>query len=155
MTVQFFGSQIGSNTNKALSYTSNPFRLLISDIALFFKLIKLVPLIIWPLCPEPPSELDELYPSRANLVCLATHGVLFVLQGIFLVSLPILACIWVFWLFIAYVLMFLAVNQAICNAFLNDIIPAEGLPSTEDVNSAKWDSQSDERWIFLNGVAVG
>jgi hypothetical protein len=153
MSVQFFGSQIGGETERPLSYTGSPWRLFISDILLFMRWSFDLVNIVLPLWPWPSGDLDELYPSLANNFDIVLHSVLFVTQTGFLISLPAWAT-FPFFLCVAYVVAFMALNTAVC-MLLNGQIPEGGLPSTVDNQSRAWARHDDETWLFLNGVAVG
>jgi hypothetical protein len=153
MSVRFFGSPIGGETDAALSYTGNPFKLFTSDVLLFIRWNLYLPNIALPLWPWPSGDLDEIYPSLANIFDITLHSILFVTQAIFLISLPFLSTV-SFFLFVTYVGAFVALNAAVCG-LLNGKIPEGGLKSTEDDQSRAWARHDDESWIFLNGVAVG
>jgi hypothetical protein len=153
MSVQFFGSQIGGETKEPLSYTGSPWRLFTSDVSLFMRWSVYLPNIVFPLWPWPSGDLDEMYPSLANILDIILHSILFIAQAVFLISLPLLSTL-SFFLFVAYVGAFIALNAAICWP-LNGKIPEGGLESTKDDQSRSWTRHDDESWIFLNGVAVG
>lgn len=150
---QFFGSQIGKETDRPLGYTGSPWQLFISDIGIFFRNIIYLPNIVLPLVPWRSGALDELYPSRANLLDIGLHCMLFFVQIGFLLSLPVLAYL-PFWLFLLYIGVSLGLNVLICS-ILNGGIPEDGLKSTEDDHSRAWAPHDDEYWIFLNGICVG
>jgi hypothetical protein len=153
MSVRFFGSQIGGQTERPLSYTGSPWRLLISDIQLFNRWSFYLVNIVLPVWPWPSGDLDELYPSSANNFDIVLHSVLFVTQTGFLISLSVWAT-FPFFLYVTYVVAFIALNTAVC-MLLNGQIPEGGLPSTVDNQSRAWARHDDETWLFLNGVAVG
>jgi hypothetical protein len=153
MAVKFFGSQIGGETQAPLSYTGSPWKLFTSDVLLFLRWSPYLINIVLPLWPYPSHSLDELYPSLGNIIDIILHSILFVMQAVFLISLPFLSTV-SFILYVAYIGGFLALNTAVCK-LLNGKIPEEGLKSTEDDQSKAWERHDDESWIFLNGVAVG
>jgi hypothetical protein len=153
MSVHFFGSQIGGETEAALSYTGTPWKLVTSDVLLFFRWSPYLPNIVLPLWPWPSGDLDEISPSLANMFDIILHSILFVAQALFLVSLPLLSTV-SFIFYVAYVGGFIALNAAVCK-LLNGKIPEGGLKSTENDQSRAWARHDDESWIFLNGVAVG
>ena len=153
MSAQFFGSQTGEETNQPLTYTGSPLKLLASDILLFFRWKPYLPNIVIPLWPWPSGDLDEIYPSLANIFDITLHSILFVTQAAFLISLPFLLTV-PFFLYVAYMGAFIALNTVVCR-LLNGQIPEGGLKSTEDDHSRAWARHDDESWIFLNGVAVG
>ncbi|KAM5363053.1 hypothetical protein ACJZ2D_012238 [Fusarium nematophilum] len=152
-SAEFFGSQIGGETERPLAYTGSPWHLFTNDIKLFFRNILYLPCIFLPLFPYPTGPLDELYPTLANLRDLALHYVLFVIQLGFLISLPFIAYLPLS-LFILYVGVVLGLNVLVCR-LLNGGIPEDGLKSTEDHFSRTWEPHDDEYWIFLNGICVG
>jgi hypothetical protein len=153
MSVQFFGSQTGGETDEALSYTGSPLKLLASDILLFLRWSAYLPNIVLPLWPWPSGDLDEIFPSLANIFDITLHSILFFTQAAFLISLPFLLTV-PFFLYAAYIGAFIALNTVVCR-LLNGKIPEGGLKSTEDDHSRAWVRHDDESWIFLNGVAVG
>ncbi|KAI6824418.1 hypothetical protein KC332_g9188 [Hortaea werneckii] len=150
MAISFKPSQQGSSHDPVpLAWTANPIRLLFSDMVLGFRKL---PYIFGILSLQPSRHpLDELYPwSVKNMVTLAIHLFLIVYQLAFLASIPV----WIIlhgpalW-FIVYCASVLGVNTLICG-LLNG--PAY-LDSKIDIPYPK--SHNKERWIFLNGVAVG
>lgn len=149
----FFSSQEEANTERPPSYTGSPWQLFTSDVTLFFRNILYIPLIFWPLYPWPSGPMDELCPTAANLIDIAFHCVLFVIQLSFLISLPCLLYLPVS-ILILYIAMVLGLNVLICRHFNKDV-PEDGLPSTEDAYSRSWAPHDDEYWIFLNGICVG
>ncbi|PVH69059.1 hypothetical protein DL98DRAFT_626973 [Cadophora sp. DSE1049] len=153
MSVQFFGSQIGGQTEAPLSFTGSPWALFISDALLFLRWIPYLPNIAIPLYPWPSGDLDELYPSLPNIFDIALHAILFAMQATFIVSLLFLTHL-PFFLYVAYIWIFILLNTMVC-WLLNGKIPNGGLKSTEDYQSRAWARHEDECWIFLNGVAVG
>lgn len=112
-----------------------------------------MPNIFLPLWPWPSGDLDEIYPSSANIHDIVLHSILFVAQAFFLISLPFLSTV-PFLFYVVYIGAFIALNRAVCK-LLNGKIPEGGLKSTEDDHSRAWELHGDEIWIFLNGVAVG
>ncbi|KAI7279376.1 hypothetical protein KC345_g5409 [Hortaea werneckii] len=150
MAISFKPSQQGSSHDPVpLAWTANPIRLLFSDLILGFQKL---PYVFGILSLQPSRHpLDELYPwSVKNMVTLAIHLFLIVYQLAFLASIPV----WIIlhgpalW-FIAYCASVLGVNTLICG-LLNG--PAY-LDSKIDIPYLE--SHKKERWIFLNGVAVG
>ncbi|OLN91640.1 hypothetical protein CCHL11_06597 [Colletotrichum chlorophyti] len=108
----------------------------------------------------PSGEMDELYPSMGNLICLAAHGTLIVSQLTFLLSLPFVATL-PFHLFLPYVISFVALNYFACyplNAGTeNGLLRSEhkSWPEAAHWPSLHPDREYKEEWIFLNGVSVG
>ncbi|PYH69647.1 uncharacterized protein BO88DRAFT_387931 [Aspergillus vadensis CBS 113365] len=150
---QVYGSVSGEDINSYPKYTGSPLLLFLADLWLFLCNIFYLPCIFLPLTPWSCGSLDELYPSLANIFDICLHCVLFVLQLVFLISLPLF--IWLpFGVYVLYIVTALALNTLICYA-LNRGIPADGLRSTEDDFSRRWNRHEDEYWIFLNGICVG
>ncbi|KAI6813287.1 hypothetical protein KC332_g7206 [Hortaea werneckii] len=150
MAISFKPSQQGSSHDPVpLAWTANPIRLLFSDLVLGFQKL---PYIFGILSLQPSRHpLDELYPwSVKNMATLAIHLFLIVYQLAFLASVPV----WIIlhgpalW-FLVYCASVLGVNTLICG-LLNG--PAY-LDSKIDIPYPE--SHNKERWIFLNGVAVG
>ncbi|KAK6221272.1 hypothetical protein QIS74_04840 [Colletotrichum tabaci] len=101
------------------------------------------------------GEMDELYPSIGNLICLSAHGFLVVAQLMFLLSLPWVATL-PFSVVLPYAVAFVTLNYIVCiplNAGTN-----KGMLTSQDEfwpESRHWEKHDNERWIFLNGVSVG
>jgi hypothetical protein len=74
MAVEFFGSQIGGESEAPLTYTGSPWRLFASDVLLFLRWSPYLINIILPLWPCPSRDLDELYPSLSNIIDLVLHS---------------------------------------------------------------------------------
>lgn len=150
-----------SATRKPDYYTGPPWRLMWDDTILFFKHFFYLKNIVMPLWQDPrdgqpsyPSgDLDELYPSSANMKAIVLHSFLIVIQSIFLISL-LFAAAFPFPLLAAYVGIFVTVNNLTCR-ILNGSVPVGGLESTHFPECDEWNQDPDERWVFLNGVAVG
>lgn len=150
MAVSFTPSQKGTrNAAVPLAWTSSPTRLLASDMKLLVKNLNNVPGILLPLTSK--HFLDELYPwSFMNMWTLTLHIFLVIYQLLFLLSIPVWfvihgPAIWV----AAYCACVLLFNKAVC-LLLNG--PAY---LDSDVKAAFEEHHPKERWIFLNGVAVG
>lgn len=133
------------------SYMRSPFSLLWSDIRLVLSRILYIPGTILPLKPYGSGPLCELYPSPANLreilgqmflVVWQLSFILFMLFGVFfLVGALVVFC----------VLGFLLVNYIICIILLN----GRKRTLTSNINMSQFPKHDDEKWIFVNGVAVG
>ena len=152
MVTTFLPSQIGNfKSSVPLTYTSDPFRLLWSDIRLFCRCLWAVPNILLPLTPCLSGALDELYPSRDNIFCIGVHVFLCVFQLAFIISVPVSLCLLIpFSWFSLYATGFLVLNGKVCDVFLN------GPPFLESkTDLSHFPSHDNERWIFLNGVAAG
>lgn len=135
----------------ALPYTSSPWGLLRSDIGLLLAKALLLPGIIFPI--KSTHELDELYPSKENLYDIALHALLFICQSVFLIAVALCLVFSVFvnlGIFVMFVAAFLLVNHLFCR-LLNGPEPF----FESDIELEVGLDHSDERWLFLNGVAVG
>lgn len=147
--VGYHYSQIDhTRSSRALTTTLSPIHLLRSDIVLFFKHFLALPGIVFPLCPWRSGPLDELYPSNANIVAISTHTVLIFLQLFLLVFIPICVVFPLGWLYVAGCL---TVNRALCyllNGPRNKVFLSK-------VKLGRLPKHDNERWIFINGVAVG
>jgi hypothetical protein len=150
MVVKFVPSQPGNPTESPIPYTGNPLLLCWADILLLFKNAWSIVGIIHPTNQWLCGDLDELYPSVPNLICLALHGFLIVLQFGFLASLPILVMVPV-GSAATYVAGIMVMNAAVCwllngsEPFLEATVDLEG-------DHARF---KNECWVYLNGVSVG
>ena len=132
-------------------YNTAPLGLLLYDIRLVVALLLFLPGIIFPLSPFRSAELDELFPSSANLTAIFFHFLYTTAQIAFLIFL----FFFVFWararFVIAYVAVFLLINYTLCNLTLN----GRDRFITSDVDTSSFPRHDNERWIFINGVSVG
>lgn len=140
-------------TTDPLPYTGTPWKIFHGDIRLFLVEFFYLPFIFLPLTPALSGPLDELYPSRANLIDIAYHVFLSFTQLGFIVSLFFLSFLPA-WAYFAYIAVMFIINELICRHF-NSGIPSDGLRSTEDDVTRQWEKHDDEEWIFLNGICVG
>ncbi|KAE9579268.1 hypothetical protein CGCF415_v004075 [Colletotrichum fructicola] len=101
----------------------------------------------------PSGEMDELYPSVGNLICLAAHTVLIATQLAFLLSLPFIAT-FPFTAVLPYAIAFVTINYLACIP-LNSGVTKGILKSHGTTESDNWAKYEKEEWIFLNGVSVG
>ncbi|KAJ5006109.1 hypothetical protein K4K48_004932 [Colletotrichum sp. SAR 10_66] len=101
----------------------------------------------------PSGEMDELYPSVGNLICLAAHTVLIATQLAFLLSLPFIAT-FPFTAVLPYAIAFVTINYLTCIP-LNAGVKGGVLESHQIPESENWVKHENEKWIFLNGVSVG
>ncbi|KAE8145054.1 hypothetical protein BDV25DRAFT_145017 [Aspergillus avenaceus] len=135
-----------------LPYTASPLKLLWADILLVLKSLWYLPGIVFPITPWNSGELDELYPSKENILSLVVHICLALCQVFFLLSL--LVCLFMqvpaLWILL-YIVVFLWVNNVICGWFFN----GEEKILESDVPIQPKPEHERERWIFINGVAVG
>ncbi|KDN67288.1 hypothetical protein CSUB01_01488 [Colletotrichum sublineola] len=99
----------------------------------------------------PSGEMDELYPSVGNLICLTAHTVLIGTQLAFLMSLPLLA-FFPLQIFLPYFIGFILINYMACVP-LNAGCKGGVLKSRPFRGTEK--EHDDELWLFVNGVSVG
>ncbi|KAK2010226.1 hypothetical protein LZ32DRAFT_681653 [Colletotrichum eremochloae] len=99
----------------------------------------------------PSGEMDELYPSVGNLICLTAHTVLIGTQLAFLMSLPLLA-FFPLQIFLPYFIGFILINYMACVP-LNAGCKGGVLKSRLFRGTEK--EHDDELWLFVNGVSVG
>ena len=144
-------------SSKPLPYTVSPLRLLWQDTLLFFRITFVVPItdgllsIVLPVTPLRSGPLDELYPSAANIYAITIHTILIVVQLGFIFSLlPLAFCGLPVPFYAAYLIGFVVINHAV-SGLLN------GKPKTylSQVDLSDWPRHDDEKWFFINGVAVG
>jgi hypothetical protein len=166
--------------DEPLPYTADPLRLLLTEIWLFtvcsfptpWNYLGL-PSIVWPLWGYDSKYLDEIYPwSFGNVWAVFWHGILFLLQIGFLIGVPASAIIGLPFppllctpAFIAAFIGFILVNQILCAILLNGpparIFFSAGPDGVyaQDVNDPEKrlvpKDHPGERWVFINGVAVG
>ncbi|OCL05584.1 hypothetical protein AOQ84DRAFT_298601 [Glonium stellatum] len=149
MFVTLFPSQIAASEAVPPPYTGNPLRLCGSDLWLIYQEIGFALGVVQPLNNWLSGELDELYPSIQNLICMGLHLLLFIVQSIFLLSLPFCVILPMGWV-IVYVVAVLSFTAAV-SRILNG--PGDFLTSNVDISSDK--EHEKECWLFLNGVSVG
>ncbi|KAI0418273.1 hypothetical protein F5X98DRAFT_124318 [Xylaria grammica] len=147
---EFFGSQVGGESVISYSYTDLPWKLVAYDIRYFFTFAWALPWIIWPVRPCDGGHFDELSPTADNIWCIFIHVVLFILQLLFLASLP-LALFLPVYLFIAGLGVFFLINWLLCLGLNGKTITYESDPKYAPALA----EHEHEQWIFLNGVAVG
>ncbi|KAF2186832.1 hypothetical protein K469DRAFT_662624 [Zopfia rhizophila CBS 207.26] len=149
MAVRFIPSQIGHPSETPVPYTGNPVLLCWGDILLFISNTWSIVGILHPWNRWLCGELDELYPSIPNLICLALHGFLIIFQLLFLVSLPFCVVL-PLGSFVLYVAAVMLANFGI-SRILNG--GEDSLISTVNLENDK--KHDEECWVFLNGVSVG
>ncbi|KAM3456393.1 hypothetical protein MY3296_001672 [Beauveria thailandica] len=146
----FYRSQVGGTGVINYSYTDFPWRLFLKDVYYFFVYCWALPWVVLPLTPTDSGELDELYPSWANLQCLAVHTILILLQLFFFFGL-LVAVLLPVWLGAVFVGGCLFLNWLLCL-----LLNGKGMTFHSDEKYAKALPQHQhEQWIFLNGVAAG
>lgn len=147
---QFFGSQVGGKSVINYSYTDPPWRLVAYDIKYFFTFVWALPWIVWPMRPCDGDHFDELSLTVDNVWCICVHVLLFILQLLFLVALPIAFLLPVY-LFIAALGVFFSINWLLCLCLNGKTVTYESDPKYAPALL----EHQHEQWIFLNGVAVG
>lgn len=147
---EFFGSQVGGKSVINYSYTDHPWRLVAYDIRYFFTFAWALPWIVWPLRPCDGGHFDELSSTPENIKCICIHVVLFILQLVFIIALPIAFLLPVY-LFIAALGVFFLINWLLCLVLNGKTTTYESDPRY----APALPEHQHEQWIFLNGVAVG
>jgi len=140
-----------------ITYTENPFLLFLKDLGLFFtNLFTRGGLlgIILPLTPRHETNLDELYPSWQNIWAVILHGFLVITQLLFLASLLPLSIVTplpiLFFLYVVGVV----IGNRYFTILLNGKRRCRLFKSNDEyVRGRKVDEH--EKWVFINGVAVG
>ncbi|KAJ4523685.1 hypothetical protein HRR83_000332 [Exophiala dermatitidis] len=144
--------------SKPLPYTANPLLLMLNDLWLFVQITFTWPLtaglpsIILPLSPSRSKGLDELALTVPNAWSDFIHLILVVAQTLFLISLFPLAYILLPSLYLLYIVAFVLGNQWF-TVLLNGR-RRSGFMSDPQCVQGKRD-YPHERWVFINGVAVG
>ena len=160
-----------ANISKPLAYTSNCFVLFWTDFLLFVHLSITWPLtaglpsIVLPFRPCPSGELDELYLSWGNFKADVAHFILFFAQVAFLASLVILLLMGTpAIIYLGWIVMFVIVNMYLSEWFLNGppnhlFAAGKEFAKNPGDKGEAWvsrdPSHEGEKWVFINGVAVG
>lgn len=147
--IRFFGSQVGGEAVINYGYTDMPLKLLVWDIRNFFVYVWFLPWIVWPLTPADSGDFDELAFNRANVWCLFVHGILIVLQLLFILALPF-SLLFPLWLDALAITLFFTLNWALCL-----LLNGKTKTLLSDPRYATDEDHPNEQWIFLNGVAAG
>ncbi|ORY70997.1 uncharacterized protein BCR38DRAFT_329233 [Pseudomassariella vexata] len=141
-----------TSTSEALPYAISPKRLLWNDFWTLLENATYLPGIIFPVWAGRHEPLNELSSTWCNARSLAFHFILIVFQLGFICSIPL-------FLFLptttslAYILSFIALNELAVRSFNGPKdkefvkIPNGGIPIAPGTET--------ERWVFVNGVAVG
>ena len=150
----FYASQIGGQKVEPLTYTGSPFQLLRADIWLIWKYKWFLPFIVIPFTPWPSGELDELcLKSYKNVWALFLHTILICAQLGFGVWLALGVVFWFpVWGYVGGMLGFWAFNEAFCvliNGWKREF------KSKVHINQEDLEKYKHEKWVFMNGVAVG
>lgn len=147
---EFFGSQVGGESIINYSYTDMPWKLIMWDIYHFFTFSWALPWVLWPVRPCDGGHFDELSLTRQNIWCMFLHAILIVLQGSFILVLP-LTLLFPAWLVAIWMSGFFAINWFICLGLNGKTITFNSDPKY----APALEEHAHEQWIFLNGVAVG
>ena len=148
-----------TSISQPLPYTSSPALLALQDLWLFLRLTFTfnggLPSIILPIYPFRSGHLDELYPSARNILAISLHIILILTQSTFLILLlpslftglpiPLLAFTPATVLIITG---FVIGNNYFC-VLLNGT-----KRRYKSIVKPEWEKRN-EKWIFINGVAVG
>ncbi len=138
-------------------YTANPLLLMLSDLGLFASITFTrswsagLPSIVLPIWPT--NDLDELALTPGNIWAISFHGVLIVGQTLFLLSLFPLAFGLLPSVYFLYIFVFVAGNQAV-SVLLNGC-RQHTLISSDPKCVEGWATHPNEKWVLINGVAVG
>lgn len=151
---RFLGSQSLDQEVIDYSYTDNPFKLMFWDVYYFFKYAKYLPNLVNPLLPTDSGDMCELALTWANLHCLFVHSILVILQLGFLLFVPPMALLLPLWVTSLFVASFFVVNQALCR-ILNGSSRRLIFESEKGFAHPNQEPFVNEKWFFLNGVAVG
>ncbi|KAH8665095.1 hypothetical protein BGZ60DRAFT_489582 [Tricladium varicosporioides] len=146
--IKFYGSQIGGEAVTSHSHTKNPIALLWHDIWLALNLANYLPMILWPF--KNTGTWCELYPGIKNIWCMTLHIVLFCLQLMFIISIPLWVCFPVGVVGIS-VAIFLMINRGICF-----MLNGGGRQLNSDPKYAQvMEEHKGEQWVYINGIGVG
>jgi hypothetical protein len=147
--VAFWGDQLAAPETRTLPFNSNPIRLAMDDIALFFYESLSLPGTILPWFGKYRD--DELTFNFENAYCIVLHGILVVLQLLFIVSVLVAPFIPVLplWIFIVYFFGFVVANYYFCNVFINGPYPSIESNVGHDIDQFYKEAHDKERWIFL------
>jgi hypothetical protein len=152
-STQFLGSQIGGQSVINYGYTDLPWKLFAYDVYYFFSYLWALPYVLWPIRPagNNSGHLDELSPTPQNVLCIAVHFILVILQLAFILALPF-SILFPLPLVLAAIAAFLLLNHLICAIFLNG---RQTEYHSDERYAPTLPEHAHEQWIFINGVAVG
>ena len=150
----FYASQIGGQKVEPLTYTGSPFQLLRADILSAWKYKWFLPFIVIPFTPWPSGKLDELcLRSYKNVWALFLHTILILAQLGFGVWLALGVVFWFpVWGYVGGMVGFWAFNKAFCvliNGWKREF------NSKVEISPECLEKYKHEKWVFMNGVAVG
>ena len=146
-------------TSRPLPYTANPLLLMANDLILFLQITITWPItvglpsIISPMWPAKAGSLDELSFSGPNIWRIFQHLILFFFQVGFIFSLIPFALVGLPLFYILYVVGFIVGNRWI-SGLINGPRRTELAHSHPDCVQ-DWPKHDNEKWVFINGVAVG
>ncbi|EXJ58207.1 hypothetical protein A1O7_05632 [Cladophialophora yegresii CBS 114405] len=149
-----------AQTSKPLPYTANPLLLMFNDLVLFVQITFTWPItaglmsIVLPLLSTKSGPLDELALTGPNLWALFQHLILIIVQILFLLSLIPLALFGLPVFYVLYITGCVVGNQWI-SGLLNGPRREELFQSHPDCVAGDWPKHEGEKWVFINGVAVG
>jgi hypothetical protein len=147
---ELYRSQIGGASVINYSYTDFPWKLLGRDVYYFFVYSWALPWILWPMFVYGSGDLDELYPTWRNGLCVIVHAVLVFLQLGFLCALPF-SVVFPVWMIGLGVGGFMVLNWLLCK-LLNG---TEATMKSDEKYAKALPEHAHEQWVFVNGVAVG
>lgn len=142
-----------------IPYTANPLLLLLNDLILFVEITFTWPItaglpsIVLPIFPARSGPLDELAFTGANVWAGSLHVFLIIAQIAFLLSLVPLAYLIFPAFYFLYVIVFVVGNRYF-TALLNGP-RRRGLFRSNPECVRGQPAHEHERWVFINGVAVG
>ncbi|ETI22813.1 hypothetical protein G647_06889 [Cladophialophora carrionii CBS 160.54] len=151
---------MAAQTSTPLPYTANPLLLMFNDVLLFLQITLTWPItagllsIVLPLLPGKSGPLDELAWTGPNLWALLQHFILILAQILFLLSLIPLALLVLPVVYFLYITGFVVGNQWI-SRLLNGPRRQGLFQSHPDCVKGDWPEHEGEKWVFINGVAVG
>lgn len=145
----------GNNSFISIPSDINPLRLVWLDILSIFGLARLLPKVISPLTPCVSGPLDELSPTLSNMTDMFLHTILFIIQLVLILTLPIMTVL--FWFLpglvsLAFGLLMLIVTLVVMRLLNGGPIsecyvglPEDRLPVNDE----------HELWFFINGITIG
>ena len=152
--------KMATQASKPIPYTANPLLLILNDLMLFVQITITWPItaglpsIVLPLFPMRSGSLDELEFTVSNLWTVVLHVILVSAQILFILSLIPLALVGLPLFYFLYVVGFVVGNQWV-STLLNGPRRQGSFQSHPDCVKGNWPKHEDEKWIFINGVAVG
>ncbi|KAK4160125.1 hypothetical protein QBC43DRAFT_119393 [Cladorrhinum sp. PSN259] len=149
---KFFGSQIGGRSVINYSYTDMPWKLMGWDIISFFQNLWAFPYIVFPMTPTDSGELSEMAFTWGNVFSILMHGVLLVLQLVFILGLLPFAALLPVWAAVLLIAAFLAINYGLC-LILNGGTQVEHHSAPEYAEALP--EHAHEQWIYINGICAG